>query len=580
MRLSGPLSVFVFVICVWSCFLVVNGISDEDEWIDPYDMLNYDSTSKSMKKPTEASSFSNVPTKRREYISGSSEGADITECTKKVNMLQREIEEHKRRVSFSSQQPTCNPVFKRFLSKLLKEIEKLGLPTAVKNDMHYDAEVKLSKQMVEEIQKFLYDEGTWTTGALDDALSQILINFKLHDYEAWKWRFEDTFCVELETVIKVFLMILIIVGIICTETWSTVSWFVQFKRMFAICFFISIVWNWFYLYKIAFAEHQANIIKMDSINDKCTGLKQIDWKDNLREWFRTTWTLQDDPCKQYYEVLMVNPVLLVPPTKAITVTITTFITDPLKQIGHGISEFLRALLKDLPVTLQIPVLLTIMLIILVFVYSSAQAAIHHVSFRPLRGGRRDSPPAVQLPNAPALREPDRVEERDQWAGGDADIVPAPRRNAGQENNRVNQMGSRNDEEEDRPEIRQRRHYRTNKQQRVYVETLRNADNPYSGDETDTLQGAEAPDSVQQQTEEETLTLNLKENKSFTNNSTESKPSQPPSGEQSTESNNMGITRLSDNQRNDVEPLTDTLNPCRTDEHVETIGTPVQETTIQ
>lgn len=33
------------------------------------------------------------------------------------------------------------------------------------------------------------------------------------------------------------------------------------------------------------------------------------------EWFRSTWTLQDDPCKRYYEVLMVNPILLVPPTK-------------------------------------------------------------------------------------------------------------------------------------------------------------------------------------------------------------------------------------------------------------------------
>lgn len=36
---------------------------------------------------------------------------------------------------------------------------------------------------------------------------------------------------------------------------------------------------------------------------------------SLLEWFRSTWTLQDDPCKKYYEVLMVNPILLVPPTK-------------------------------------------------------------------------------------------------------------------------------------------------------------------------------------------------------------------------------------------------------------------------
>lgn len=38
-----------------------------------------------------------------------------------------QVEEHRSKVTFSSHQPTCNPVFKRFLAKLLKEIEKLGL---------------------------------------------------------------------------------------------------------------------------------------------------------------------------------------------------------------------------------------------------------------------------------------------------------------------------------------------------------------------------------------------------------------------------------------------------------------------
>lgn len=46
-------------------------------------------------------------------------------------------------------------------------------------------------------------------------------------------------------------------------------------------------------------------------------------------------------------------------------TITTFFTKPLKHFGQGISQFLRALLKDIPVALQIPVLLTIVLSILV-----------------------------------------------------------------------------------------------------------------------------------------------------------------------------------------------------------------------
>uniref|UniRef100_A0A3B5REG9 Chloride channel CLIC-like protein 1 n=1 Tax=Xiphophorus maculatus TaxID=8083 RepID=A0A3B5REG9_XIPMA len=178
----------------------------DDDWLDPYDMLNYDSSTKTMKKPPEA-------------------------------------------MALMSQQPTCNPVFKRFLSRLLKGIQRLGVPTD-SSDVFYDAKIKLSKQAMTEIQSLLEGEDRWRTGALDNALSQILVDFKQHDYEAWKWRFEDTFGVELDTVLKIMILVLIISTIICTQLWSAVSWLVQFRRMFAVCFFVSIIWNWFYLYQV------------------------------------------------------------------------------------------------------------------------------------------------------------------------------------------------------------------------------------------------------------------------------------------------------------------------------------------
>lgn len=68
-------------------------------------------------------------------------------------------------------------------------------PDENKVDVHYDAEILLTRQTLLEIQKFLSGE-EWKPGALDDALSDILINFKCHDSEAWKWRFEDSFGVD------------------------------------------------------------------------------------------------------------------------------------------------------------------------------------------------------------------------------------------------------------------------------------------------------------------------------------------------------------------------------------------------
>ncbi|KAL1251206.1 hypothetical protein QQF64_019002 [Cirrhinus molitorella] len=523
-------------------------------------MLNYDPTTKRMRKPTESASYTNVPTKRREFSSESCEVQqcpDVSECTSKLESLQKEFDKQNKKGTSTSVKPVCLPVFKRFLSKLLKETSKLGLPDDVQTSMHYDAEVKLSRQSLVEIQKLLNEENDWTTGAMDEALSQILVRFKVHDHEAWKWRFEDTFYVEADTVLKVLLIVLIVVAIICTELWSVVSWFVQFWRMFAVCFFISLVWNWFHLYMVAFAEHKKNIVEVESFNGKCTGLKQLDWMESFSEWYRRTWTLQDDPCKKYYEVLVVNPILLVPPTRAITVTITSFITDPLKQIGQGISEFLRALLKDLPVTLQLPVLLIITLSILVFMYGSAQAAIHQAVRLPRLGWRRDQPPpAVGQRQAPQLRE-------HEEAGGDA---PQPLQVPQDNRYRVNQAGNRGDQgfragDAYAPQNRQedesmhlRQDFAGGPRVCQKVETVRATGNMCSDDETDLLQRTAEVDPGAMENAQPEVKAEEKEKKTSTLDKKEQKDTQSPDRsepESSVPSAQTDVITLGANQGNEV-----------------------------
>ncbi|CAL8309626.1 unnamed protein product [Lota lota] len=405
------------IVLIWS--LAELGRTEE-EWIDPYDMLNYDAVTKTMRKQSEPTIYPNVPTKRREH------GEEVLDCSNKVSALQREVEDQRKSIASISQQPTCSPVFKRFLTRFLKLINKVDLP-ADNMDSFYNAKVKITRQGVAEIQKFLESGESWQHGAMDDVLSQLLVDVKTLDYEAWKWRFEDVCGVEIDTVLKastlqlctfVFLCVLILMAIICIQLWSVVSWFVQFKRMFAICFLISIVWNWFYLYKIEFAQHQSHLAKMDSVYEKCTGMKKIDWTDNFKEWYRTTWTLQDDPCSKYYEDLMVSPFLLVPPSKAFSVTVTTFFTEPLKHIGQGISEFLRALLKDLPITLQLPVLITIVLSILVVMYGGVHAVFQHGIMAPLRLRDPPLPPVVAQPQL-AQVQPAHLMIADPQGAGDA-----------------------------------------------------------------------------------------------------------------------------------------------------------------
>ncbi|XP_044288218.1 chloride channel CLIC-like protein 1 isoform X2 [Varanus komodoensis] len=337
------------VLC--AALLIGRSATQDNEWIDPTDMLNYDAASGTMRKPDK-----------------------LEDCEKKD------------KAKFHENNSIY--IFKRYLNKILIEVRRLGLPDDNTGDMHYDAAIILTKTTCNEINRFLNDE-SWKTAALDEALNNIVINFRHHDYEAWKWKFEDTFGADPYNVFMVLLCLACITILVATELWTRIGWFTQLKRIMFITFLISFGWNWMYLYKIAFAQHQAEVAKMGQFDKVCA--EKIHWTDGLYEWLRNTWTVQDDPCRKYYETLLVNPVLFVPPTKALAVTFTNFVTEPLKHIGQGIGEFIRALMKEIPVLLQIPVLLILAGAVLIFCCGAGRSV---TALRQLTYQDRQPPPAL------------------------------------------------------------------------------------------------------------------------------------------------------------------------------------------
>ncbi|KAM9187264.1 chloride channel CLIC-like protein 1 isoform 2-T2 [Mergus octosetaceus] len=305
MRRGGPALLPALLLC--AALLPRAAAAPDEEWIDPTDMLNYDAAAGAMRRPYKVNYYDSedktVDTVNTEKLPS---------CFREVDSLQQKIAECEKR-NAKSRESRSFYIFKRYLNKILNEAGKLGLPEEDMDRVHYDAEIILTKQTHLEILKFLNEE-TWQSGAVDDALSDILINFKHHDSKAWHWNFEDTFGFDLYNMFMMLLCLVCIVILIATELWTRIHLFVQLKRIVLISFLISFAWNWFYLYKLAFAQHQAEIAKMEQFDNVCA--EKLNWKDSLIEWLRSKWTFQDDPCQKYYETLLVNPVLLVPPTKA------------------------------------------------------------------------------------------------------------------------------------------------------------------------------------------------------------------------------------------------------------------------
>ncbi|NWH61534.1 CLCC1 protein, partial [Geococcyx californianus] len=354
----------LFPLVVCSVVLTASGRVQDDEWIDPTDMLNYDAASGTMRRPYKAN-YHDSEDKAVDTVSTEI----VPSCSREVDALQQKIAECEKRNAKSCESRSFY-IFKRYLNKILNEAGKLGLPEENVGHVHYDAEIILTKQTYLEILRFLNEE-TWQSGAVDDALSDILINFKHHDYKAWHWSFEDTFGIDLYNMFLILLCLACVVTVIATELWTRIHWFVQLKRVLLISFLISFAWNWLYLYKVSFAQHQAEIAKMEQFDNVCA--EKLDWRGSLIEWLRSKWTFQDDPCQKYYETLLVNPVLLVPPTKALAITFTNFVTEPLKHVGQGIGEFIKALMKEIPFVLQIPVLVMMALAVVAFCYGAGSS---------------------------------------------------------------------------------------------------------------------------------------------------------------------------------------------------------------
>ncbi|XP_043347258.1 chloride channel CLIC-like protein 1 isoform X4 [Dermochelys coriacea] len=362
--------------------------------------------------------------------------AAVSECHRKLESLIQKIEEYEKKEKTKFSESHSIHVFRRYLNKILIEAGRLGLPDENIGDVHYDAEIILTSQALLEINRFLNEED-WKSGALDDAVSDILINFKHHDYEVWKWRFEDTFGVDPYNLLMVLLCLVCITVTVATELWTHIGWCTQVKRILFISFLISCGWNWIYLYKtktamkintsvisilsfrnivgIAFAQHQAEVAKMGNYDKVCD--EKLDWSESLFEWFRSSWTFQDDPCQKYYETILVNPIWLVPPTKALAVTFTNFVTEPLKHIGQGIGEFIKALMKEIPMMLQIPVLIILAVAVLGFCYGAGRSVATLIH---LTGPERK--PSPSLPSS------DRQQEQIHYSAGDSEA--SYRRNVG------------------------------------------------------------------------------------------------------------------------------------------------------
>ncbi|XP_014908184.1 uncharacterized protein LOC106959871 [Poecilia latipinna] len=212
---------------------------------------------------------------------------------------------------------------------------------------------------------------------------------------------------------QIGMLVLSLLAIICNQKFSgpLIFWPLKFIRVLIFYFLVSIPWSWFCLYQVAFIEHQNIIRETVNLNKECKGIEEMDWTDGLKEWFRSTRPVHDDPCKDYYAFFRINPLLLVRPIKVVSFTFRILMKDPLRHFGEGLSELHRAILNHLPVTLQFLVFMIIMLVISWFLKESVEPGPQHYTKTPVN----------KLQDLPSgVKDGDRMSASDQGSDQAAD----------------------------------------------------------------------------------------------------------------------------------------------------------------
>lgn len=358
----GSLGVWVFILLLW-CAVCVS--MEEDVFIDPYDMLNM--LRKILKEEGETPEEEKTP-----------KIPDIQPSISEDNTLPPDIENIKKPADGKQDTPKeClkTDVGKRLLRSYVKSLlEHFELKRPSSGSQEYNMLLQLSVHDFEMLQKFVSEESkdlhTLHESAviLTDMIRSVSRSHlgTMGKISIW---FEDKYGASIDAALKMIAVLLMASVFATLEMNLQMSWRQRFMKLIVLSFIVSIPMTWFELYK-------AEQIKQETVAMKDAPAECIKNKDSISEnWLNAGFqfitsmvTLKEDKCQKYYEYVMIDPFLKVPPTKAVGVTFVRFFLSPLKDVGASLSSFIRELLIDLPLALY-PVamaMVTIFLFLILF----------------------------------------------------------------------------------------------------------------------------------------------------------------------------------------------------------------------
>ncbi|PSN39622.1 hypothetical protein C0J52_13801 [Blattella germanica] len=342
MLLMPPILVFLIIFC--GKFVKGTLESNEEDWVDPFDMINYDRNTKSMKKNSRnTEEFADAVRQLKLCES------KLASCETR-NTSERSHQQHKIEDAPAVQSELL--YMRRFVNILLRtsKLKTDGLP----EDLDTTVRISVNLDQLGILQKFSKGSGRVSLQELDAVLSSVLLEPRKNVFSSENFSWTPVADLlrnkEMLLLLTLGLMPLVLFRLLKGHS------FKKILMMFLLAtFFLSYGVTYYRLYKKEEIRQFAAMKVNPDVPKECRSHAELTWRDKL--FMLVSFSSRQNECQKYYEAVMMDPFVMITPTIVLSEMLSGFVLHPSGNLGHAIASFSSAILGNLPFGINYIVLL-------------------------------------------------------------------------------------------------------------------------------------------------------------------------------------------------------------------------------
>lgn len=318
--------------------------TNNEDWVDPLDIFNYDRSTKSMYQNTRKASECGSNQCEEKLKLCEAEIEKLSQIVPSVqNVKQSSPNSNQKKVSVEDGCMQSIVYMRRFVNILLKAAK---LDEEMPLDLDVDLRMSVSTDQLQILQLFGSGKGSISLQELESVLSSVLFTTRKSIFNnAIPWSAIFEFMLSKQVLVS---MALCLVPMLL---WRMLSGHSIIRSLFiflAVIFMMSFVITYLQMYKQEEIKQYAILKRNPEVPVECRPTSELSWLQMFGRVMSSKLSYKSDECEKYYEAVMMDPFLKVKPTDVLSEMIGSFVLHPSENLGSAIAKFSSGILGNLP----------------------------------------------------------------------------------------------------------------------------------------------------------------------------------------------------------------------------------------